>query len=409
MNADYGVPTELAGPLQQRRALYQPRLPPCLQGATVRVEYDDATTTIDPTGAHAVAQAFPRTYGQRLVTFLSPDDTAGAVKAVNERQPIRVGVVFSGRQSPGGHNVVWGLHDALKVYNPQSILYGFIGGTEGLFANKTLEITNDVLASYKNQGGFDLLGRSIDQIRSSKQVSAAMTTCQDLNLDGLVIVGGVTSNSDAAQLAETLVQKNCKTKVVGVPVSLNGDLKNQFVETTVGFDTVCKVNSQLISNVCLDAISAGKYYYFVRLMGRKASHVALECALQSHPNMITTMHEKSSIIIFNFLNFSIQLIMGEEVALSKLTLMEVINKICDGVQARAELGKHHGVLLIPEGLIESIPEMYALIQEISILHNNNVPVTEIPTQLSPWAAALFQFLPPFIRREVLHFQQFLFA
>uniref|UniRef100_A0A453JVF9 Phosphofructokinase domain-containing protein n=1 Tax=Aegilops tauschii subsp. strangulata TaxID=200361 RepID=A0A453JVF9_AEGTS len=361
----------------------------CLsQGATVRVEYGDATTTIDPTGAHAVAQAFPRTYGQRLVTFLAPDDTAGAGKAVDERPPIRVGVVFSGRQSPGGHNVVWGLHDALKAYNPHSILYGFIGGTEGLFANKTLEITDDVLASYKNQGGFDLLGRSIDQIRSSKQVSAAMTTCQNLNLDGLVIVGGVTSNSDAAQLAETLVQKNCKTKVVGVPVSLNGDLKNQFVETTVGFDTVCKVNSQLISNVCLDAISAGKYYYFVRLMGRKASHVALECALQSHPNM---------------------LIMGEEVALSKLTLMEVINKICDGVQARAELGKHHGVLLIPEGLIESIPEMYALIQEISILHNNNVPVTEIPTQVSPWAAALFQFLPPFIRREVLHFQQSFFA
>ncbi|VAI27988.1 unnamed protein product [Triticum turgidum subsp. durum] len=207
-----------------------------------------------------------------------------------------------------------------------------------------------------------------------------MTTCQDLNLDGLVIVGGVTSNSDAAQLAETLVQKNCKTKVinlpvtnvfieqvVGVPVSLNGDLKNQFVETTVGFDTVCKVNSQLISNVCLDAISAGKYYYFVRLMGRKASHVALECALQSHPNM---------------------LIMGEEVALSKLTLMEVINKICDGVQARAELGlyspsvgKHHGVLLIPEGLIESIPEMYALIQ--LLLHqesDNSAQLSQIDTE-----------------------------
>ncbi|OQU80257.1 hypothetical protein SORBI_3007G101800 [Sorghum bicolor] len=258
------------------------------------------------------------------------------------------------------------------------------GGTEGLFANKTLVLTDDVLASYKNQGGFDLLGRSIDQIRTTKQVNAAMTTCRSLNLDGLVIIGGVTSNSDAAQLAETLIQNNCKTKVVGVPVSLNGDLKNQFVETTVGFDTVCKVNSQLVSNVCLDAISAGKYYYFVRLMGRKASHVAFECALQSHPNM---------------------LILGEEVALSKLTLMEIINKICDGVQARAELGKYHGVLVIPEGLIESIPEMYAIIQEINILHNNNVPVAEMSSQLSPWAAALFQFLPPFIRRELLLHQE----
>ncbi|KAK8450976.1 hypothetical protein SEVIR_6G130600v4 [Setaria viridis] len=379
MNADFGAPKELAGGLQQRRALYQPRLPPCLQGPTVRAEYGDATTTIDPSCANVVAQAFPNTFGQPLVSFVAP---AGAAAAAEERPPIRVGVVFSGRQSPGGHNVVWGLHDALKAYNPQSVLYGFVGGTEGLFANKTLEITDDVLASYKNQGGFDLLGRSIDQIRTTKQVSSAMATCRSLNLDGLVIIGGVTSNSDAAQLAETLIQNNCKTKVVGVPVSLNGDLKNQFVETTVGFDTVCKVNSQLVSNVCLDAISAGKYYYFVRLMGRKASHVAFECALQSHPNM---------------------LILGEEVTLSKLTLMEIINKICDGVQARAELGKYHGVLVIPEGLIESIPEMYALIQEINILHNNNVPVAEMSSQLSPWAAALFQFLPPFIRREVLHY------
>jgi diphosphate-dependent phosphofructokinase len=277
----------------------------------VRPEYGDATTTSDPACANIVAEAFPRTFGQRLVSFLAND------KPVEERPPIRVGVVFSGRQSPGGHNVVWGLLDALKAYNSQSLLYGFIGGTQGLFSNKTLEITDNVLASYKNQGGFDLLGRSIDQIRSTKHLNDAMTTCCSLNLNGLVIIGGVISNSDAAQLAETLVQNNCKTKVIGVPVSLGGDLKNQFVETTVGFDTVCKVNSQLVSNVCLDAISAGKYYYFVRLMGRKASHVAFECAFQSHPNM---------------------LILGEEVALSKLTSMEVISKICDGVQARAELG-----------------------------------------------------------------------
>jgi pyrophosphate--fructose-6-phosphate 1-phosphotransferase len=147
-------------------------------------------------------------------------------------------------------------------------------------------INTDTWSTSFFEGGFDLLGRSIDQIRTTKQVNSAMAACRSLNLDGLVIIGGVTSNSDAAQLAETLIQNNCKTKVVGVPVSLNGDLKNQFVETTVGFDTVCKVNSQLVSNVCLDAISAGKYYYFVRLMGRKASHVAFECALQSHPNMV---------------------------------------------------------------------------------------------------------------------------
>ncbi|CAN6181862.1 unnamed protein product [Urochloa humidicola] len=381
MNADLGSPRELTG-LQRRRALYQPELPPCLQGNRVRVEFGESTTSIDPKCADIVAQTFPQTFGQKLVHFLEPNSMASDAQVIKEHPPIRVGVLFSGRQSPGGHNVIWGVYDAMKARNPHNILLGFVGGTEGLFAKKTMEITDDVLSSYKNQGGFDLLGRTVDQIRTKEQVNSAMSTCCDLNLDGLIIIGGVTSNSDAAQLAETFAKHNCKTKVIGVPVTLSGDLKNQFVETTVGFDTVCKVNSQLISNVCLDAVSAGKYYFFVRLMGGKASHVAFECALQSHPNMV---------------------ILGEEVALSKLTLMEIINKICDGVEARAAQGKYHGVLLIPEGLIESIPEMYALIQEINNLHINNVPEDEIPSHLSPWAAALFKFLPPFIRRElVLH-------
>jgi len=381
MNADLGSPRELTG-LQRRRALYQPDLPPCLEGTRVRVELGDSTTTIDPKCADIVAQAFPHTFGQKLVHFLEPNTMVSDTQVIEEHPPIRVGVLFSGRQSPGGHNVIWGTYDAMKAQNPHNVLLGFVGGTEGLFAKKTLEITDDVLSSYKNQGGFDLLGRTVDQIRTTEQVNAAMSTCCDLSLDGLIIIGGVTSNSDAAQLAETFAKHNCKTKVTGVPVTLSGDLKNQFVETTVGFDTVCKVNSQLISNVCLDAVSAGKYYYFVRLMGGKASHVAFECALQSHPNMV---------------------ILGEEVALSKLTLMEITNKICEGVEARAAQGKYHGVLLIPEGLIESIPEMYALIQEINNLHSNNIPEDEIPSQLSPWAAALFKFLPPFIRRElVLH-------
>ncbi|CAN6217226.1 unnamed protein product [Urochloa humidicola] len=381
MNADLGSPRELTG-LQRRRALYQPELPPCLQGTRIRVEFGESTTSIDPKCMDIVAQAFPQTFGQKLVHFLEPNSMASDAQVIKEYPPIRVGVLFSGRQSPGGHNVIWGIYDAMKARNPHNTLLGFVGGTEGLFAKNTMEITDDVLSSYKNQGGFDLLGRTVDQIRTKEQINAAISTCCDLSLDGLIIIGGVTSNSDAAQLAETFARHNCKTKVIGVPVTLSGDLKNQFVETTVGFDTVCKVNSQLISNVCLDAVSAGKYYFFVRLMGGKASHVAFECALQSHPNMV---------------------ILGEEVALSKLTLMEIINKICDGVEARAAQGKYHGVLLIPEGLIESIPEMYALIQEINNLHINNVPEDEIPSQLSPWAAALFKFLPPFIRRElVLH-------
>ncbi|KAL6643356.1 hypothetical protein ACP70R_019021 [Stipagrostis hirtigluma subsp. patula] len=356
MNPDLGTPRELTG-LQRRRALYQPELPPCLQGTRIRMDFGDSTTTIDPKCANIVARAIPRTFGQKLVHFLDPNTMAHDAQVNEERPPIRVGVVFSGRQSPGGHNVIWGIYEAMKAQNPQNVVLGFVGGTEGLFENKTLEITEDVLSSYKNQGGFDLLGRTVDQIRTTEQVNAAMSTCRHLNLHGLIIIGGVISNSDAAQLAETFAENNCRTKIVGVPVTINGDLRNQFVETTVGFDTVCKVSSQLISNVCLDAISAGK------------------------------------------------VILAEEVALSKLTLMEIINKICDGVEARAAQGKYHGVLLIPEGLIESIPEMYALIQEINILYNNNVPKDNIPSELSPWAAALFKFLPPFIRTELLLHQE----
>ncbi|CAN4105131.1 unnamed protein product [Withania somnifera] len=379
MDADYGIARELSD-LQKLRSQYQPELPPCLQGTTVRVELGDATTAADPSGEHVISRSFPHTYGQPLAHFLRATAKVADAQIITEHPTKRVGVVFCGRQSPGGHNVIWGIHDALKVHNPNSTLLGFLGGSEGLFAQKTLEITNDVLATYKNQGGYDMLGRTKDQIRTTEQVNATMTACKALKLDALIIIGGVTSNTDAAQLAETFAEAKCQTKVVGVPVTLNGDLKNQFVETNVGFDTICKVNSQLISNVCTDALSAEKYYYFIRLMGRKASHVALECTLQSHPNMV---------------------ILGEEVAASKLTLFDITHKICDAVQARAEQDKNHGVILLPEGLIESIPEVYALLQEIHGLLRQGVSADKISSQLSPWASALFEFLPPFIKKQLL--------
>ncbi|XP_027362878.1 pyrophosphate--fructose 6-phosphate 1-phosphotransferase subunit alpha [Abrus precatorius] len=379
MDSDYGIPRELSD-LQKNRSLYQPELPPCLQGTTVRVEFGDATTTADPTDALSISRAFPQTYGHPLAHFLRATAKVPDAQIITEHPPIRVGVVFCGRQSPGGHNVIWGLYNALKIHNPNNVLLGFLGGSEGLFAQKTLEITDDVLSSYKNQGGYDLLGRTKDQIRTTEQVNAARTACNNLKLDGLVIIGGVTSNTDAAQLAETFALAKCPTKVVGVPVTLNGDLKNQFVETNVGFDTICKVNSQLISNVCTDALSAEKYYYFIRLMGRKASHVALECTLQSHPNMV---------------------VLGEEVAASKLTLSEITKQISDAVQARAEQEKYHGVILLPEGLIESIPEVYALLKEIHTLLRQGVASDKISSQLSPWASALFEFMPPFIRKQLL--------
>ncbi|XP_031129408.1 pyrophosphate--fructose 6-phosphate 1-phosphotransferase subunit alpha [Ipomoea triloba] len=379
MDSDFGLARELSD-LQKLRSQYRPELPPCLQGTAVRVEFGDATTAADPSGGHTISRLFPHTFGQPLAHFLRASAKVPDAQIITEHPAIRVGIVFCGRQSPGGHNAIWGLYDAIKVHNPNSTLLGFLGGSEGLFAQKTLEITDDILATYKNQGGYDLLGRTKDQIRSTEQVNAALTACTSLKLDGLVIVGGVTSNTDAAYLAEAFAEAKCPTKVVGVPVTLNGDLKNQFVETNVGFDTICKVNSQLISNVCTDALSAEKYYYFIRLMGRKASHVALECTLQSHPNMV---------------------ILAEEVAASKLTLFDITKQICDAVQARAEQDKYHGVILLPEGLIESIPEVYALLKEIHGLLRQGVSADNIFSQLSPWASALFEFMPPFIRKQLL--------
>ncbi|KAL1535193.1 diphosphate--fructose-6-phosphate 1-phosphotransferase [Salvia divinorum] len=379
MDTDYGIARELSD-LQQLRTLYKPQLPPCLQGTTVRVEFGDATIAADPSGAHTIKRSFPRTYGQRLAHFLRATAKVPDAQLITDHPAVRVGVVFCGRQSPGGHNVVWGLFDSLKVHNPKIVLLGFLGGSEGLFAQKTLEISDEILATYKNQGGYDLLGRTKDQIRTTEQVNAALNACTILKLDALVIIGGVTSNTDAARLAEIFAERKCLTKIVGIPVTLNGDLKNHFVETNVGFDTICKVNSQLISNVCTDALSAEKYYYFIRLMGRKASQVALECTLQSHPNMV---------------------ILAEEVDVSKLTLFDITKKLCDAVQARAEQDKYHGVVLLPEGLIESIPEVYALLQEIHGLLRKGVSADNISGQLSPWASALFEFLPLFIRNQLL--------
>ncbi|KAJ8456052.1 hypothetical protein OPV22_034795 [Ensete ventricosum] len=381
--------------LQKQRSLYVPQLPPCLQGSHVQVEFGDATTVPDPLDAESIKRSFPLTYGQPLAGSVPPllcpaearevisGRRRGGTAQCREWQassPLphpdsiprrglpnggtppsrpkgrrRVGAVFCGRQSPGGHNIICGLYDAMKLRNPKSTLLGFCGG-------------------------YDMLGRTKDQITSKEQVNAALNACQTLDLNGLVVIGGVTSNTDAAQLAETFAEAKCLTKVIGVPVSFYGDLQNQFVEANVGFDTICKVNSQLISNICTDALSAEKYYYFIRLMGRSSSHVTLECSLQSHPNMV---------------------ILGEEVASSKLTLHDITKRICNAVQSRAEKGKYHGVILLPEGLVESIPEVYALLQEIHVLLKNSVSTENISGQLSPWASALFESMPPFIKKQLL--------
>ncbi|GJP51753.1 hypothetical protein CLOM_g10896 [Closterium sp. NIES-68] len=329
----------------------------------------------------AVQRKFPRTYGASLLSLVNTpvDRCPGAKAHAKATGPLRVGVLFSGRQSPGGHNIISGLYDALKAHSADSTLLGFVGGYKGVFEKTTVEITPEVLSLYKNQGGYDLLGRSVAQMSNTELQAKVKTTCTDLKLDGLVLIGGTGTATTAAYLAEYFASENASTKVVAVPCTIDCDLKNQFVEVSVGFDSACKVYSQLISNICTDALSAEKYYYFVRLMGRKASHIALESALQSQANMV---------------------ILGEQIAASKMTLFDITNKICDAVVQRSvDKGKHHGVILFPEGLIEHIPEVAALIEEINELVNSGVPSSSIASRLSPWSAALFAFMPPFIRHE----------
>eukprot|EP01018_Ginkgo_biloba_P036797 Gb_16045 [translate_table: standard] len=365
------------GRLQKLRSMFIPQLPPALQGGRVRVSRGEATSAAYSSDEDEIRKAFRFTYGQPLVQIHSEDTR-------NEEQlhPLatRVGVLFAAEESPGAHNVVAGIFDGLKAHNLDSILLGFVGGFEGLFGENTLEVTDDLLRVYRNQGGCDLLGQATKKILSFEQMENARISCTKLKLDGLVIIGGCSANTDAAKLAEYFKSEECQTKVVGVPVTLEGDLKNDFIETDVGFDTVCKVNSQLISNICLDALSAGKYYFFIRLMGKEASHVALECALQSHPNLV---------------------ILGEDVAKSKMTLSQVVNQICDAVQARADNGKYHGVIILPEGLIEDIVDMGHLMKEIKGLLRQGISTDNISPLLSPWAASLFKSLPPFTQIELL--------
>eukprot|EP00475_Leptophrys_vorax_P039867 TRINITY_DN7290_c0_g1_i1.p1 TRINITY_DN7290_c0_g1~~TRINITY_DN7290_c0_g1_i1.p1 ORF type:complete len:633 (+),score=42.67 TRINITY_DN7290_c0_g1_i1:166-2064(+) len=374
--------------LQKLRLEYKPRLPPVLESKTVNVVAGFETAPSEASDRLAVLRAFPKTSGQPLFSITSTPVAGrcpGAQARAKATGPLKVGVVFSGRQSPGGHTIISGLYDALKAQDAGSSLVGFVDGCKGILHNKVVEITPELLGAFRNQGGYDMLGRSADQIQSDEQRAAAKATVAALKLDGLVMIGGTGTATDAAYLAEYFAAQSVATRVVAVPCTIDCDLKNPFVEVSVGFDTACKVYSQLISNICTDALSAEKYYYFIRLMGRKASHIALESSLQSQANMV---------------------ILGEQVAASKMTLFDITNKICDAISERsAAKGKHHGVILIPEGLIEHIPEIASLIDEINGLVKDGVPAASISSRLSPWSAALFNFMPPFIRSEFVEHRE----
>ncbi len=315
--------------LPSLRQQYQPKLPKILEKlAVLRPQELPAISK----ASEELLQLFPKTREQLPLQFVSGE--------AQEHTPLTVGVVFSGGQASGGHNVIAGLYDALP---PKSRLIGFLNGPDGIIKNKSKELTSKLLASYRNQGGFDLIGSGRTKIETEEQFQAAEKTARENNLDGLVIIGGDDSNTNAALLAEYFVAHNCKTVVIGVPKTIDGDLKNQEIECSFGFDTACKTYSEIIGNILRDSLSAKKYTFFIKLMGRSASHVALECALATHPNLT---------------------LIGEEIEAKGETLAQLTNRIADLIEARSQQGKEYGVILIPEGIIEFIPEVKKLIQEL---------------------------------------------
>lgn len=324
-----------------------------------------------------IAKLFPNLFGQPAA-LLVPD----GADAVRSDEKLKIGVVLSGGQAPGGHNVISGIYDYLQDHAKGSILYGFRGGPAGIMKCKYIELTSDYIYPYRNQGGFDMICSGRDKIETPEQFKQAAETTVKLDLDGLVVIGGDDSNTNACLLAENFRSKNLKTLVMGCPKTIDGDLKCKEVPTSFGFDTACKIYAEMIGNVMIDARSTGKYYHFVRLMGRAASHITLECALQTHPNIT---------------------IIGEEVAAQKQTLKNVTDCIVDIIRKRAELGYNYGVILIPEGLIDFIPEVQQLIAEL-----NEILAHEVVDEGGQWkknltnqSLQLFEFLPQAIQEQLM--------
>lgn len=295
---------------------------------------------------HSLHRLFPQLYGSQLLKFVPGSPIPS--------KPLVVGVVLSGGQAPGGHNVIAAVFDALKAMNPQSVLLGFRNGPAGIVNNKVVRLEADLIDRYRNTGGFDMIGSGRTKISSPKQFEASVSTVEANNLDGLIIIGGDDSNTNAALLAEYFLQQKLKCRVVGVPKTIDGDLSNEYVEISFGYDTACKTYANEIGALARDCCSAGKYWFFVKLMGRSASHITLECALQTRPNVT---------------------LISEEVLEQRLSLNAIVSNIADVVCARAKLGKDYGMVLIPEGLIEFIPEFQRLIADLNRLMSAKVAQT----------------------------------
>ncbi len=327
--------------LQIARASYQPKMPTGLKG-NVKIEEGAATQSVRD--QEEIAKLFPNTYGMPIVTF------AGSAGETGSNSPQNVGVILSGGQAPGGHNVIAGIFDGIKRLHPQSKLYGFILGPGGLVDHQYKELTAEIIDEYRNTGGFDIIGSGRTKLESKEQFDKGLEILKKLDIKALVIIGGDDSNTNACVLAEYYAAINAGVQVIGCPKTIDGDLKNEQIETSFGFDTACKVYSELIGNIQRDCNSARKYWHFIKVMGRSASHIALECALQTHPNIS---------------------IVSEEVEAKGWSLDQIIEDIATVISNRAQKGLNYGTVIIPEGLIEFIPAMKLLISELNdfLAHN----------------------------------------
>jgi pyrophosphate--fructose-6-phosphate 1-phosphotransferase len=323
--------------LQKTRYGYKPKLPGVLNCSVSDIAVETGTPTESLADREELRAIFTLSYGKPLVTFKSG-------KNEQLRREIKVGIILSGGQAPGGHNVIAGLYDGLKKGNPQSTLYGFRGGPSGLIENKTIVLSDEIIDVYRNTGGFDIIGSGRTKIETPEQFAASLVTAQTLGLSAILIIGGDDSNTNAALLAEYFLAQGSGIQVIGCPKTIDGDLKNDHIETSFGFDTACKTYSELIGNLERDANSAKKYWHFIKLMGRAASHIALECALQTQPNIC---------------------LISEEIESKGLSLDQVVDIICASIVKRSEKGCNFGVILIPEGLVEFIPEIKQLIGELN--------------------------------------------
>ena len=364
--------------LQQARTAYQPKLPKALQGA-VEVKEGAPTQSVD--NQEEIKALFPHTYGMPLVEFVEGKE--------NVSRKMNVGVILSGGQAPGGHNVICGLFDAVKKLDPQNRVFGFILGPGGLVDHNYIELTPELIDEYRNTGGFDMIGSGRTKLEQESQFEKGLEIIRELDIQAIVIIGGDDSNTNACVLAEYYASKNYGVQVIGCPKTIDGDLKNDQIETSFGFDTATKTYSELIGNIERDCNSARKYWHFIKLMGRSASHIALECALQCQPNIC---------------------LVSEEVEQKDLTLNDVVEQICEAVAFRAAKGDNFGVVLIPEGLIEFIPAIGRLISELNdllALHGADYKDLDADAQrayilehLSPENAATFETLPTAVARQL---------